>query len=163
MNDLIGGISVGSSDRALLASQVESLLARLRPNVAQERRRDDRFAIPVLFKLTLLDAESRPYAHEATIVVGKNISRRGLCFFHEQPISHRRAVIELVQPGLGEFAAEIDVTWCRFTKPGWYESGGRLVRTAIQPCRDSLQHQPLLEMSRLAAIFPVESSNANFL
>src|SRR4051812_11841826 len=130
MNDLIDGIAAGSSDRALLAIQVELLLSGLQPNVGQERRRDDRFAIPVLFKLTPLEVGGRPYAHEATIVVGKNISRRGLCFFHEQPISHRRAIIELVQPGLGEFAAEIDVTWCRFTKPGWYESGGRLVRTA---------------------------------
>jgi hypothetical protein len=161
MNDLIDGIAAGSSDRARLAHQVEALLASLQPSVGRERRRDDRCAIPVLFKLTPLEAGGRPYTHEATIVVGKNISRRGLCFFHEQPISHRRAVIELAQPGLGEFAAEIDVTWCRFTKPGWYESGGRLVRAAEKVDRDSLEQQ--VEMSRLAGFFPVETTLANFL
>ncbi|HEX4412485.1 MAG TPA: hypothetical protein VH107_02580 [Lacipirellulaceae bacterium] len=152
MNDLIDGIAAGGSDRVRLASQVEALLASLQPSVVRERRRNERCPIPVLFKLTPLEAGSQPIPHEATIVVGKNISRRGLCFFHEQPISHRRAIIELMQPGLGEFAAEIDVTWCRFTKPGWYESGGRLVRSAKKIGRHGINHEPV-EMSRFSAVF----------
>jgi hypothetical protein len=27
----------------------------------------------------------------------------------------------------------IDLRWCRFTKGGWYESGGRFLRTVISP------------------------------
>jgi hypothetical protein len=115
-----------------LAGQIEALLARLNPGVTFERRRDDRVAIPVLFRITPLDADRQPLESESTIVVGKNISRRGLSFFHERPLPHRRARITLAQPGLGQFAAEIDIRWCRFTRPGWYESGGRLVRSTIR-------------------------------
>jgi hypothetical protein len=116
------------ADRAAFTNQIESLLARLNPAVAQERRRDDRVAIPVLLRLIPLDADRHPIAQDAMIVVGKNISRRGLSFFHEGALPHRRAIIELAEPGLGAFAAEVDVKWCRFTRPGWYESGGRLIR-----------------------------------
>jgi hypothetical protein len=121
----------GETDRTTLANQVESLLSRLNPSVTPERRRDERFAIPVLFRLTPLDADRQPIECESLIVVGKNISRRGFAFFHERPIPHRRAVIALAQPGLGVFSAEIDVSWCRFRRPGWYESGGRLVRAIL--------------------------------
>ncbi|HEX4415832.1 MAG TPA: hypothetical protein VH107_19535, partial [Lacipirellulaceae bacterium] len=80
MNQLVdGGIVAGESRRASLANQVELLLARLHPSVDTERRKDERVAIPVLFRLTPLDAGRQPCGHESTIVVGKNISRRGLC------------------------------------------------------------------------------------
>ena len=121
----------GDTDRETLANQVESLLSRLNPSVSSERRRDERFAIPVLFRITPLDADRQPIESEASIVVGKNISRRGFSFYHERPIPHRRAIIALAQPGLGIFSAEIDVSWCRFRRPGWYESGGRLVRSIL--------------------------------
>jgi hypothetical protein len=116
------------ADRGALLQQIETLLASLNPPVLEERRRDDRIAIPVLLRLTPLDADRQPIVQDATIVVGKNISRRGLSFYHERPLPHRRAIIELAEPGFGTFAAEIDVKWCRFTRPGWYESGGRLIR-----------------------------------
>jgi hypothetical protein len=121
----------GDTDRVTLANQVESLLSRLNPSVSPERRRDERFPIPVLFRITPLDADRQLIESEAVIVVGKNISRRGFSFYHERPISHRRAIIALAQPGLGIFSAEIDVSWCRFRRPGWYESGGRLVRSIL--------------------------------
>jgi hypothetical protein len=116
--------------RTTLTIQIEALLSRLHPAVERERRHDDRVAIPVLFCLTPFDADHQPLEQEASIVVGKNISRRGLSFYHEKPMTHRRALIELADPAVGSFVAEIDVTWCRFTKPGWYESGGRLIRSA---------------------------------
>jgi hypothetical protein len=122
--------------RTTLTIQIEALLSRLYPAVERERRHDDRIAIPVLFRLTPFDAERQPLVQEASIVVGKNISRRGVSFYHEKPITHRRGVIELADPSVGSFVAEIDITWCRFTKPGWYESGGRLIRSA-SPVNDS--------------------------
>jgi hypothetical protein len=118
------------TNRATLTIQIEALLTRLHPAVGRERRHDDRIAIPVLFRLTPFDGDRQPLEQETLIVVGKNISRRGVSFYHEKPITHRRALIELADPSVGSFVAEIDVTWCRFTKPGWYESGGRLIRSA---------------------------------
>jgi hypothetical protein len=102
-------------------------VARLNPTVALERRRDERMPVPVLFRLTPLDDDRAPIVSAAVTVVGKNISRRGMSFYHEQPLPHRRALISVQHPEISDFSAEIDITWCRFTKPGWYESGGRLV------------------------------------
>jgi hypothetical protein len=128
--------------RTTLTIQIEALLSRLHPIVERERRHDDRIAIPVLFRLTPFDSERQPLEQEASIVVGKNISRRGVSFYHEKPITHRRALIELADPSIGSFVAEIDVTWCRFTKPGWYESGGRLIRSAAPTTDSSTTSEP---------------------
>src|SRR5262245_23373091 len=81
------------SNRATLTIPVEALLSRLHPVVERERRHDDRVTIAVLFHLTPYDADRRPLDEEASIVVGKNISRRGVSFYHEKPITHRRALI----------------------------------------------------------------------
>jgi hypothetical protein len=113
-----------------LAAQVETLLAKLNPDVVVDRRREERVAIPVLFQLIPLDADRQQVDTEAKYVVGKNISRRGLCFFHDGPITFRRALVVLDHPRLGSFRAEMDINWCRFARPGWYESGGRLIRSA---------------------------------
>jgi hypothetical protein len=121
---------VQTSGPLSLAEQVETLLAKLNPAVVVDRRRDERVPIPVLFQLIPLDTDRHPLEAEARYVVGKNISRRGLCFFHDGPITFRRALVLLDHPGLGSFRAEIDVSWCRFARPGWYESGGRLIRSA---------------------------------
>jgi hypothetical protein len=108
------------------------LLARLNPSVPSERRHDERTAMPVLMRLTPLDDDGRALPEAAMIVVGKDVSRRGLSFFHERPLAYRRAIVTWEHPECGEFSAEIDVTWCQFTRPGWYVSGGRLLR-AVSP------------------------------
>jgi hypothetical protein len=128
--------------RTTLTLQIDALLSRLHPPVERERRQDDRIAIPVLLQLTPYGDDQRPIDHEASIVVGKNISRRGVSFYHERPITHRRALIEVADPVAGTFAAEVDITWCRFTKPGWYESGGRLIRSAVPRSDSVLSTEP---------------------
>jgi hypothetical protein len=150
MNHAIDGCVGDGSDWASLESHVEALLSGLNPSVVLERRQNGRVAIPVLFQLTPLDDERHLLEHEAVVVLGKNISRCGISFFHELPISHRRAWIEIAQPGLAAFAAEIDVTWCRFTKPGWYESGGRLIRAVVPSGKSAASQQPRFETADLA-------------
>jgi len=132
------------TNRATLTIQIEALLSRLHPPVERERRHDDRVAIAALFRLTPIDADRQTLEQQASIVVGKNISRRGVSFYHEKPITQRRALIELADPNVGSFVAEIDITWCRFTKPGWYESGGRLLRTAAPIADSSTTTEPPL-------------------
>ena len=116
-----------------LARQIQALVARIHPEVKTERRHDQRFAMPVLLKLTPLDNNDQPLRQMATIVVGKDVSHSGMSFFHERPLPYRRAVVSLEHPDFGQFAAEIDINWCRFTRPGWYVSGGRLVSSAVIP------------------------------
>src|SRR6476469_916933 len=86
---------IAKTNRTTLTIQIEALLSRLHPPVERERRHDDRIAIPVLFRLTPYDDDRQLLEQEASIVVGKNISRRGVSFYHEKPITHRRALIEL--------------------------------------------------------------------
>ena len=130
MNQANGHSPPESFDKTTLARQVQALVARLHPTVTLERRRDDRIDLPVLFRIQPLDDQRQPIQDSAMTVVGKNISRRGISFYHDRPLPYRHALISAVHPEFDGFHAEIDVSWCRFTKPGWYESGGRLIAAA---------------------------------
>jgi hypothetical protein len=117
-----------------LAQRIQALVTSIHPEVTVERRHDQRFAMPHLLSLTPLDANGEPLVDSATIVLGKDISRSGISFFHDRPLHYRRAIISLEQPEFGRFAAEIDIHWCRFTRPGWYVSGCRLVAEVAPDC-----------------------------
>ena len=153
LNQPFQGKGPRATELATVADQVAALISRLHPNVAMERRRDDRYPLPVLLELIPLDDDGARCPHELMTVVGKNISRRGISFFHEHPLSHRRVLVELVDNDLGWFAAEVDVTWCRFTKPGWYESGGRLVRVLSCTSGNKTNGHPKAELTQLASEF----------
>lgn len=151
MNQPFVGATAPAIDRISVADHVAKLLARLHPQIALERRRDDRFPLPVLMCLVPLDEQHVRIEDEAVTVVGKNVSRRGISFFHEHPLAHRRVILELSDNELGHFIFEVDVTWCLFTKPGWYESGGRLVR--VHTCADARANRdsPKVELPPLAS------------
>jgi len=123
---------LGRLEAKALTQHVQTLVAQLSPSVTVERRQHRRTAVPVLMQLTPLDEDHKPLPEAAMIVVGKDISQRGLSFFHDRPLPFRRAIVSLEHPEGSHFAAEIDVSWCRFTRPGWYVSGGRLLR-AVSP------------------------------
>jgi hypothetical protein len=110
-----------------LAGRIESLVAQLNPQIVIERRHDQRFPLPVLLRLTPIGANGQLEPDRQAIVLGKDVSRCGMSFFHERPLHYRRAIVSLEHPDFGWFAAELDIHWCRFTKPGWYISGGRLI------------------------------------
>jgi hypothetical protein len=114
-------------ERAALAQQIQKLVSHLHPTVTLERRRNQRWELPLLLRVTPLDEEGRPLENDAITVVGKNISRRGLSFYHIAPLSYRRALVCADDTEFIDFVAEIDLNWCRFSKPNWYESGGRLI------------------------------------
>jgi hypothetical protein len=118
-------------DRAALAREIQALVARLHPAVTLERRRSARLSVPVMFRLTPVADDGRPIASESITVIGKNISRHGLSFYHAAPLAYRRARISVENIDIA-FDVEIDINWCRFSKPGWYESGSRLI-AAISP------------------------------
>ena len=119
-------LSTARSDRAALTRQIQALVARLHPAVTLERRRGERLSVPFMFRLTPLAEDGRAITGESITVIGKNISRCGLSFYHSVPLAYRRARISVENSEIA-FAAEIDIHWCRFSKPGWYESGSRLI------------------------------------
>lgn len=117
-----------------LKSQVHSLLATLYPNHGiAERRRETRYPFPYLVQLTPVGDDGRSPCGETIAVVGKHLSERGLGFYHPKPLPHRR-MIAAIEVGEGQsLAFLIDLSWCRFTRQGWYESGGRFLDTVPAP------------------------------
>jgi hypothetical protein len=114
--------------------QVWSLLAGVYPpNKWTERRADQRFPLPQLIHLNALGTDGITPLADSIVAVGKQLSERGLGFFHPLPIPHRRMVVSLEAASNGFIGFLIDITWCRFTQYGWYESGGRFLQVLQSP------------------------------
>jgi hypothetical protein len=113
--------------------QVWGLLGALYPqHDLAERRKDTRYPFPYLIHLTPVGSDGVTPEGKTIVVVGKHLSERGLGFYHPQPIPHRRMIASLESHGhwLGFL---IDLKWCRFTRQGWYESGGRFLQSVLSP------------------------------
>jgi hypothetical protein len=116
-----------------IRSQVWSILGNLYPQDNKvERRHERRYPYPYLVHLTPVAGDGITPQGESLVVVGKHLSEKGLGFYHRTPIQHRRMIVTLEVVDGKPLAFLIDLNWCRFTKQGWYESGGRLLRTV--PC-----------------------------
>jgi hypothetical protein len=107
------------------------LLARHAP---AERRHHARLPFPMLVRLTPVDPRTMQPIAEPITVVGKNLSEEGLGFYHQEPLPYRRAVITLEDNAGRSVSLLIDLSWCRFTRQGWYDSGGRFLEI-IEPVR----------------------------
>jgi hypothetical protein len=118
-------------------TQVWSILGSLYPrgNIV-ERRRERRYPYPYLIHLTPVAKDGETPHGESLVVVGKHLSDQGLGFYHPKPISHRRMIATLEIVDGRPVAFLIDLNWCRFTKQGWYESGGRFLRAVASPFVD---------------------------
>jgi len=76
--------------------------------------------------LVPLDEHGNPGA--SCRVEVKDFDERGITFQHSQPLHDRRALVVLEGLNLGRIAAEVDLSWCRFSSRGQYTSGGRFVQ-----------------------------------
>jgi len=122
-----------SSDESV-QSQICGLLANFQPRGARlERRSDQRYPFPYLIQLTPAGPDGTPAEGETIAVVGKHISERGLGFYHTKPLPYRRMIVSLETGSGSRLSFLIDLTWCRFTKQGWYESGGRFLQAVPPP------------------------------
>jgi len=113
--------------------QVWGLMSSLYPKPEiLERRQESRYPFPYLIHLTPVADDGITPQGESVVVVGKHLSERGLGFFHPKPLPYRRMIASLECNGhwVGFI---IDLRWCRFTKQGWYESGGRLLQSVPSP------------------------------
>jgi hypothetical protein len=117
-----------------IRAQVAELLRSLYPQLGViERRKHHRYPYPQIVHLTPLNETGRAATEETTTAVCKHLSERGLGFFHQQPLAHRRVIASLESPHARWLAFVLDVGWCRFTRHGWYESGGRFLQTIESP------------------------------
>jgi hypothetical protein len=114
--------------------QVWSLLAGLYPHGPTiERRAAQRFAYPQLLHLTPTLADGRTPGATTFVVVGKTLSEGGLGFFHREPLADKFVVASLTDHHGRYISFLLDITWCRFTALGWYESGGRFLEVVRSP------------------------------
>jgi hypothetical protein len=114
--------------------QVWALLTTLYPrNELVERRQENRYPFPHLIHLTPVAEDGRTPAGETIVVVGKRLSQRGLGFYHPKPLPYRRMIASLDDTRGQRLGFLIDLSWCRFTKQGWYESGGRFLESVPSP------------------------------
>jgi hypothetical protein len=114
--------------------QVWGLLASLYPrgNLV-EKRSEQRFPYPYLIRLIPVGDDSAAPAGEPLVVVGKHLSEGGLGFYHPEPIVQRRVIAILETPSGARMAFLMKLTWCRFARQGWYESGGQFLRSVVPP------------------------------
>ncbi|TWT73713.1 hypothetical protein Pla123a_36060 [Posidoniimonas polymericola] len=107
----------------------ERLVRALTPNC--DRRRQPRVAAPYLLRMTPLEdlGRGRPGtpAGPPQTVVGKDLSERGFCFYHEQPLPFRYVRVAIEDPQIGCFELDIQLNRTLFSKLGWYESAGRVL------------------------------------
>ena len=132
MNDSIGDNSNTAAD---VGNDVETLFGQILDFVgdsrlarADERRIRDRYPILCKMQLTPIGHDGTPLTDETSNIFGKDLSRRGISFSHECPLRHRRIMISLTLPEVGQFIVEAEITWTRLTLIGLYESGCRLIR-----------------------------------
>ncbi|MGD0901273.1 MAG: hypothetical protein ABR915_25875 [Thermoguttaceae bacterium] len=123
----------GAGTDSELRSQVWGLLSTLYPKVdLAERRCEMRYPFPHLVHLTPVGEDGITPCGQSLVVVGKHISQRGLGFYHPKPLPYRRMIASL-ESANGWFGFLIDIGWCRFTRQGWYESGGRFLQSVASP------------------------------
>jgi hypothetical protein len=119
-------LHAGSSNS--VAAQVRRILALASsPPIAEQRRQAQRTPFPHLIRVHAVDPHTLAAVDEPLVVVGKFLSEQGLGFFHQAPLAHRFAVVTLELYGGEPVRLLLDVSWCRFTRLGWYESGGRFL------------------------------------
>jgi len=95
---------------------------------AGERRIRDRYPINCKMQLTPINEHETPLTDDTSVIFGKDLSRSGICFSHDFPLPHRRAMLSLTDAVVGQFIVEVEITWTRQNPIGLYESGCRLVR-----------------------------------
>ena len=56
-----------------------------------------------------------------------------LGFYHQQPLPYRHMIASLQGHDARWLGFLVDITWCRFTQHGWYDSGGRFLQGVASP------------------------------
>lgn len=140
----------------LVALQVRGLLARSSPGALPcERRKTGRTPFPHLVQLTPVDRRTAQPVGSPIVVVAKELSTRGLGFFHQFPLSYRRASVTLEDAEGHPLCLLIDLSWCRFTRLGWYESGGRFLQV-LSPLGSDATTSSDLCVSACDPVLPAE-------
>ncbi len=127
------GATDGKGQEDQIVSVVEQALSASHPaRRGSERRREQRFPYPHPIYLTPLEAtDRRPI--ETFVVIGKQMTLHGVDFYHREPIAHRRVIASLDAGDHGWIGLLLELAWCRFSRHGWYDNGGRFLAVVDSP------------------------------
>jgi hypothetical protein len=107
-------------------------LYRTRP-ACGDRRCDRREPFPYPIHVTPVADNGEVLSDETFVVLGKHLSERGLDFYHNAPLPYRRVITSWECRDGSWLALMLDLRWCRSTRHGWYENGGRFVQAVPSP------------------------------
>ena len=113
---------------AISAAWMCALLGGCAQERPTSRASDGPAPAPVARDMSPSDMGSTQHRDESLVVVGKNISERGLSFYHTAAVPYRRVIADFETPDGSRLALLVDLTWCRFARQGWYENGGRFLQ-----------------------------------
>lgn len=99
------------------------------------RRIRERFAINCKILATPCNEYGTLLCDETIMAFGKDLSRSGISFTHDLPLTHRRFILSFDDLQFGEFILEGELIRSRMTAIGLYESGLRLLRKIVVPPR----------------------------
>ena len=118
--------SVVDKSDAAVTDYVSRILQLTRaPRRLVERRGSERTPFPHLIELTPIGDNDLVTIADPITVVGKHLAYRGLDFFHTEVLSFKRAIVTFDHSLGFEEHFVLNLSWCRFRRPGWYDSGGR--------------------------------------
>jgi hypothetical protein len=124
----------GESAENLVQRHVRLALSCSQPaRKVTERRRETRHPYPYPIYLTPLSPRETPLVDATLVVIGKHLSDHGVDFYHREPIPYGRLICSL---GVGDqrwVSLLLELTWCRFSKHGWYDNGGKFLQSVATP------------------------------
>jgi hypothetical protein len=126
------GATIGNRQEDSITDCVDRALEAAFPiRQGAERRRDSRFPYPHPVYLTPCDDDELPT--EPLVVIGRHLSAHGLDFYHRQPLPFRRVIASLDAGEHGWVGLLLELSWCRFSRHGWYDGGGRFLAAVPTP------------------------------
>lgn len=113
---------------------VESLVASWHSSAQlRQNRRWHRTPYRKPVVITPLDDIADTPIAEPHLAFGRDLAAGGLSFLHEQPLPHRIVAVTFSLEADMATAVVTRLTWCRFTRRGTYQSGGKFLRTIDLP------------------------------
>jgi hypothetical protein len=93
-----------------------------------EKRANIRISFRRPFTVTpISNATGRPDQLRSFPAFGIDISATGICFIARHLVPARKAVLSLEGPGGKLVGVLFEPRWVRFTRGGWYQTGGKLL------------------------------------
>mgnify|MGYP006908323461 FL=1 len=125
---------------------VERLIQHSEAVPENDRRHSRRFPFPYPIHLTPVEDDGITPANETIVVLGKHLGERGLDFYYRTPLVHRRVIVSLECANEQWISFLMNLNWCRFSRHGWYENGGKFIK-ALNLLPDQLPFSRIVDVA----------------